>query len=154
MLAKGKGEAVLVGAPSLLHIGQRPGDLIEIQGTEITYARVAHSDPENWHSGDILMDKVIRRNAGVEEGDSVTIEPARVEPASNVRVRYHPGAGEPRADGPPPEVRDFMRKRAIFVGDLIPIFSLSHTEPPSVEIKNVKPDAAGLITSDTTFTFD
>lgn len=154
MLARGKGKSVLVGADSLVHIGQRPGDIIEIQGSEITYARVEHSDPDDWHSGKIHMDEVFQRNAGVEPGDSVTVEPARVEPASEVRVRYSAGKSEPRADGAAPKIQSELRDRAIFVGDVIPLFSISRTDPPCVRISDVQPDAAGRIGPNTTFNFE
>ncbi|AQL44854.1 hypothetical protein BV210_19000 (plasmid) [Halorientalis sp. IM1011] len=153
-LAEGRGQSALVGAPSLLHIGQRPGDPIEIQGTEITYARVEHSDPDDWHSGRIYMDEVLRKNAGVELGESVTIEPARIEPASDVRLRYRAGASEPRADGALPEIRSTLCDRAIFTGDVIPLFAISPSDPPCVEISDVQPDAAGRIRPDTSFTFE
>jgi hypothetical protein len=153
-LSKGRGESVLVGAPSLLHIGQRPGDPIEIQGAEITYARARHSDPDDWHDGCIYMDEVFQRNAGVEPGESVTIEPARVEPATTVTLRYHAGAAEPRADGAVPQIRSTLRDRAIFAGDVIPLFSISRSDPPCVEIADVHPDAAGLIRPETTLDFE
>lgn len=145
---------MLVGAPSVLHIGQRPGDPIEIQGAEVTYARVEHSDPDDWHSGRIYMDEVLRKNAGVELGESVTIEPALIEPASAVRLRYHAGESEPRADGALPEIRNTLCDRAIFAGDVVPLFGLSPTDPPCVEISDVQPDAAGLVRPDTSFTFE
>lgn len=153
-LALGQGQSVRVGAPSLLHIGRRPGDRIEIQGADLTYARVEHTDPDEWHSGRIYMDEVFQRNAGVEPGESVTIEPALVEPATAVRVRYRPGDAEPRADGADPHVRSTLRGRAIFTGDVIPLFSVSHTDPPCVEISDVRPDAAGIIRPETSFEFE
>ncbi|MFD1589451.1 hypothetical protein ACFR9U_20945 [Halorientalis brevis] len=151
---RGHGQTVLVGAPSLLHLGCRPGDIVEIQGTDITYARAAHSDPDEWHTGRIFMDTVVRHNAAVELDDTITIEPAKIDDASTVHVQYTTTRTETPSAGDRRQVESLLSNRGVFVGDLVPLFAIDEHDPPHVQITDVAPDSAGKITPDTDLVFD
>ncbi len=151
---RGNGQTVLIGAPSLLHLGCRPGDLVEIQGTDITYARAAHSDPDEWHTGQIFMDTVVRHNAAVDLGETITIEPAQIDVASAVHVQYTTSGTETQAANAHRRIESLLYDRGVFLGDLIPLFAIDEHDPPHVQITDVEPDSAGRITPDTELVFD
>lgn len=151
---QGKGHTALIGAPSLLHLGCRPGDLIEIQGTDITYVRAAHSDPDDWHTGRIFMDSVVRHNAGVELGDTITIEPAQIDGARAVHLQYTANRADARLDSEKPAIKSRLYDRGVFVGDVVPLFALDECDPPHVQVTDVQPDSAGRITRETELIFD
>lgn len=67
-------------------LGLIAGDIIEIQGDQITVSTVWPAYTEDHGKAIIRMDKIIRRNAKTSIGKHVTIQKARVNPAERITM--------------------------------------------------------------------
>lgn len=79
--------AVVQLHPDVLHdLHLAAGDVIAIQGPQLTAARVWPLAPSRWSKTIIRMNHLLRRNAGVSLGDHVTITSATVRDAALVEL--------------------------------------------------------------------
>jgi hypothetical protein len=72
--------------PDVMHDLQlTAGDVIAIQGSQLTAARVWPLAPSRWSRNIIRMNGLLRRNAGVSLTDKVTVTPATIHDATLVQ---------------------------------------------------------------------
>ncbi|PSP69937.1 ATPase [Halobacteriales archaeon QH_8_67_27] len=69
---------------TLLHLKLSPGDIIEIEGSEVTAAKVWRADRQDWNTDTVRIDGFTRQNADVGIGERVEIRKAEAEKADKL----------------------------------------------------------------------
>ncbi|OKY77569.1 MAG: ATPase of the AAA+ class CDC48 family [Candidatus Methanohalarchaeum thermophilum] len=79
----GKGTARL-DPDTLVELQVSPGDYVELEGDDLTLAKVWRADSKDWGKGIVRIDGFTRRNAEVNIGENITIRKTEVKEAEKV----------------------------------------------------------------------
>ena len=131
-------EAIMIG------IGARPGDVVLIEGSRRSMARLCPLPPEDPQRPVIRVDGLTRENAGVSLNDRIHITPASPPMASTVLL-----VPLERATYGPVEVariRESMAGLAVMIGDKVnvPLFSRRSTQ---FSVAGFEPEGPGCISA-------
>src|SRR3989304_7438939 len=118
----GRGIARLDPHP-LMVLQLTPGDIIEIEGKQITSAKVWRADRIDWDQDIIRIDGFIRQNAGAGIGDRVKIKKSDVKIANKVILAPPEGTSIQFGGEAEDMVKLQIIKRSIVKGDIIPVMS-------------------------------
>jgi transitional endoplasmic reticulum ATPase len=77
----------------LAAVGASVGDVVAVEGSRLTVARVERLPEEAWGRHVVQLDAIVSANAGTAAGERVRVRPVRCPPARSVVVR-------PLGDGP------------------------------------------------------
>lgn len=144
---------------TMAQLSLESGDLVQIQGETTTAATVREMDGPDASRGAVRIDGFTRENAAVDVGEYVVVRPIEATPASTVAFELAegiatPGTGEQVKSAI--EEQDFLRDRAVTVGDTVPIMANKGDpfgEPPGkavpLLVTAVQPDGVARITDDT-----
>ncbi len=75
-----------IGRTDMERLNINSGDFIELEGKSRTVAIAMPAYPEDEGSGLIRIEYTIRKNAGVNLGEMVTVRPAVVNPATSIKI--------------------------------------------------------------------
>ena len=131
---------VRVGETTLQAMGLEPGEVVVLEGTRRSLARVWPLDPDDGHPGIIQMDGLIRENTGISLDDRIRIHPFPVAPLATLLL-----CPADKVTLGPPEVRrirEFLVGRAVMAGDKvnIPLFSRKGMQ---FQVMAFEPEAEG-----------
>jgi len=98
-------------------IGAMEGDILSIEGKQLTAARAVLAYPEDEELQVIRLDGLQRGNAAVGSGDHVVVRKAESRPAQ--RVVFAPAAREMRLQGPSQALKRNFFGRPFVAGDIV-----------------------------------
>ncbi len=120
-------------------LGVEPGDVVGVSGDRRTAAVVERVDGER---GGIRLSKSIRRNAGVDRGDTVVVEPTDVSVASTLTLRLEQAVDVTR-------VADALRRRlggtAVSIGDEIEATLLGGALALTFVVDAIEPSSPAIV---------
>ncbi len=141
---------------TLLHLKLSPGDIIEIEGTETTAAKVWRADRQDWNTDTVRVDGFTRQNADVGIGERVTIRNAEAEKADKLVLAPPEEASVQFGSDAAGMVKRQILKRPVVERDIVPVMS-STNHPfmrspgqaiPLIAIET-EPEGVCLVTEDT-----
>ncbi|OYR40746.1 MULTISPECIES: CDC48 family AAA ATPase [unclassified Halorubrum] len=141
---------------TLLHLKLSPGDIIEIEGSETTAAKVWRADRQDWNTDTVRVDGFTRQNADVGIGERVTIRKAEAEKADKLVLAPPEEASVQFGSDAAGMVKRQILKRPVVERDIVPVMS-STNHPfmrspgqaiPLIAVET-EPDGVCLITEDT-----
>ncbi len=141
---------------TLLHLKLSPGDIIEIEGTETTAAKVWRADRQDWNTDTVRVDGFTRQNADVGIGERVTIRKAEAEKADKLVLAPPEEASVQFGSDAAGMVKRQILKRPVVERDIVPVMS-STNHPfmrspgqaiPLIAIET-EPEGVCLVTEDT-----
>ncbi|GAB7090889.1 CDC48 family AAA ATPase [Halorubrum luteum] len=141
---------------TLLHLKLSPGDIIEIEGTETTAAKVWRADRQDWNTDTVRIDGFTRQNADVGIGERVTIRKAEAETADKLVLAPPEEASVQFGSDAAGMVKRQILKRPVVERDIVPVMS-STNHPfmrspgqaiPLIAVET-EPDGVCLVTEDT-----
>jgi transitional endoplasmic reticulum ATPase len=119
------------------HLGLQPGDLIAIEGTDMTVAKVWRADRQDWNTATVRLDKFARQNANVDIGGHVEIHSIKTTIADSITLTLAPPEEVPmiasltlvspeKISVPfgadiPDMVKQQLLKRVVMEGDIVPV---------------------------------
>ncbi len=128
----------------LTHMGIAIGDVVEVRGGRSTVARAMPAYAEQRGQSLIMMDGVLRANAGAALDDRVTVSPVHVQPARSLRLLLLEGM---RTAPTPAEARHLARLLdglPVQPGDKVRVH-LSGSGMQLFEVANCTPSGAVLV---------
>ncbi|NUE03485.1 CDC48 family AAA ATPase [Halorubraceae archaeon YAN] len=141
---------------TLLHLKLSPGDIIEIEGAELTAAKVWRADRQDWNTDTVRIDGFTRQNADVGIGERVTIRKAEAEKADRLVLAPPEEASVQFGSDAAGMVKRQILKRPVVQRDIVPVMS-STNHPfmrspgqaiPLIAVET-EPEGVCLITEDT-----
>lgn len=141
---------------TLLHLKLSPGDIIEIEGAEVTAAKVWRADRQDWNTDTVRIDGFTRQNADVGIGERVTIRKAEADKAEKVVLAPPEEASVQFGSDAAGMVKRQILKRPVVESDIVPVMS-STNHPfmrspgqaiPLIAVET-EPEGITLITEDT-----
>lgn len=141
---------------TLLHLKLSPGDIIEIEGADITAAKVWRADRQDWNTDTVRIDGFTRQNADVGIGERVTIRKADSEKAETLVLAPPEEASVQFGSDAAGMVKRQILKRPVVERDIVPVMS-STNHPfmrspgqaiPLIAVET-EPEGVCLITEDT-----
>lgn len=131
------------------HLRLRPGDLIAIEGTDMTVAQVWRADRQDWNTGAVRLDEFGRQNANVDLGGHVEIHSVKTTIAASITLTLVPSEEIPIIASltlvSPEEisipfgsaitemVKQQLIKRVVMEGDIVPIRMNANHAPRSTD---------------------
>ena len=126
-------------ASILADLGAEPGDVVSVTGDRRTVAVVDRVDGD---SGGIRLSEPIRRNAGVDRGGTVVVEPTDVAVASTLTLRLEESVDVTR-------VADALRRRlgrtAVAVGDEVEATLLGGALTLTFVVDGIEPSSPAVV---------
>ncbi|MEF8826977.1 MAG: CDC48 family AAA ATPase, partial [Halapricum sp.] len=141
---------------TLLHLKLSPGDIIEIEGGDVTAAKVWRADRQDWNTDTVRIDGFTRQNADVGIGERVTIRKAEADKAEKLVLAPPEEASVQFGSDAAGMVKRQILKRPVVERDIVPVMS-STNHPfmrspgqaiPLIAVET-EPDGVALITEDT-----
>ncbi len=141
---------------TLLHLKLSPGDIIEIEGAELTAAKVWRADRQDWNTDTVRIDGFTRQNADVGIGERVSIRKADATKADRLTLAPPEDASVQFGSDAAGMVKRQILKRPVVERDIVPVMS-STNHPfmrspgqaiPLIAVET-EPDGVVLITEDT-----
>ncbi|XVH32351.1 CDC48 family AAA ATPase [Haloferacaceae archaeon DSL9] len=141
---------------TLLHLKLSPGDIIEIEGGEVTAAKVWRADRQDWNTDTVRIDGFTRQNADVGIGERVTIRKAEAGKAERLVLAPPEEASVQFGSDAAGMVKRQILKRPVVERDIVPVMS-STNHPfmrspgqaiPLIAVET-EPEGVVLITEDT-----
>ncbi len=141
---------------TLLHLKLSPGDIIEIEGSETTAAKVWRADRQDWNTDTVRIDGFTRQNADVGIGERVKIRKADAKKAEQLVLAPPEEASVQFGSDAAGMVKRQIMKRPVAQRDIVPVMS-STNHPfmrspgqaiPLIAVET-EPDGVVLITEDT-----
>lgn len=132
------------------------GDVVELEGTRTTVARVRQSDRENRDADAVHIDGWTRQNAGVEPGADVQVRKVAASPADRIALAPPPESDVSFAEGGAAAAKRQIGGRPLVEGDGMtvrsstdhPFLGSPGTAIPMVVAETV-PDGPVLVTGET-----
>lgn len=124
-------------------LGLRSWDAVTLTGARVTTALVAPS-PAAGPPGQATLDDVTLSNAGLSDGASVVVVPARVEPARRVLLT---GSRLARAALTPETVRLALLGKVVTVGDAVSLLPQDVEPVPDFDVPAARRRLAGAVGS-------
>ncbi|MHC1631685.1 MAG: CDC48 family AAA ATPase [Methanotrichaceae archaeon] len=143
---------------ALLTLRLSPGDIIEIEGKQLTASKVWRADRQDWSCDYIRIDGFTRHNAGVSIGDRVKIRKAKEREAINVVFSPPSDSHMYYGDDATEHIKRQILKRPIVLGDILPIMSavghpfIGRMEAIPLVVTKTNPDGIVVITEQTNIT--
>ena len=141
---------------TLLHLKLSPGDIIEIEGADVTAAKVWRADRQDWNTDTVRIDGFTRQNADVGIGERVTIRKAEAEKAKKLVLAPPEEASVQFGSDAAGMVKRQILKRPVVERDIVPVMSSTNhpfMRSPGQAIPLIAvetdPDGVCLITEDT-----
>ena len=141
---------------TLLHLKLSPGDIIEIEGTDTTAAKVWRADRQDWNTDTVRVDGFTRQNADIGIGERVTIRKAEAEKADELVLAPPEEASVQFGSDAAGMVKRQILKRPVVERDIVPVMSSTNhpfMRSPGQAIPLIAvetdPDGVALITEDT-----
>lgn len=145
---QGTGKARL-DPDTMQELGITPGQLIIIEGTKKTVAKVWRAMTADWKQGKIRIDKFTRMNAGVNLGDTVVIR-AVDQQIEAVTMEIVAMTKTPlNLYREPEEIAESLVNFPISVGDVLPIQTRVPNTFMEFKITGIEPEGACIIGRDT-----
>ena len=141
---------------TLLHLKLSPGDIIEIEGADVTAAKVWRADRQDWNTDTVRIDGFTRQNADVGIGERVSIRKAEAEKAEKLVLAPPEEASVQFGSDAAGMVKRQILKRPVVERDIVPVMS-STNHPfmrspgqaiPLIAVET-EPEGVCLITEDT-----
>jgi transitional endoplasmic reticulum ATPase len=145
-----------LGHDSIIELGISPGDIIAIEGEEMTAAKVWRADREDGNPNAVRIDRYTEQNAGISAGEEVTLHGTTPEPADELVLAPTRVGSSPASDNAAGMVKRELVKHPFVEGDLVPI--TSSTERPAhrtagradaLVAVDASPDGVLVVTGDT-----
>ncbi|OYR45099.1 AAA family ATPase [Halorubrum sp. Hd13] len=130
-------------ATVLTELGVEPGDPVSVRGGRTTVAVAARVDGD---PGGACLPGSIRRNAGAEVGDTVTVEPVDAVAASAVTLRLDERMDLTRAGA---ALRRRLDGTAVSVGDEVEATLLGGALNLTFVVEDVAPSSPGIASEET-----
>ena len=127
------------------HLGLQPGDLIAIEGTDMTVAKVWRADRQDWNTETVRLDEFGRQNANVDLGGPVEIHSVTTTIAASIMLTFAPPEEIPILAALTPVspeeisvpfgsditemVKQQLLKRMVMEGDILPIRMSANDAP-------------------------
>ncbi|WP_312908431.1 CDC48 family AAA ATPase [Natronosalvus caseinilyticus] len=141
---------------TLLHLKLSPGDIIEIEGSETTAAKVWRADRQDWNTDTVRIDGFTRQNADVGIGERVTIRKAEATKANTLVLAPPEEASVQFGSDAAGMVKRQILKRPVVGHDIVPVMSSTNhpfmrSPGQAIPLIAVETDPEGvvLITEDT-----
>ncbi len=141
---------------TLLHLKLSPGDIIEIEGSERTAAKVWRADRQDWNTDTVRIDGFTRQNADVGIGERVAIRKADATKADRLVLAPPEDASVQFGSDAAGMVKRQILKRPVVEGDIVPVMSSTNhpfMRSPGQAIPLIAvetdPDDVVLVTEDT-----
>ncbi|WP_336359845.1 CDC48 family AAA ATPase [Haladaptatus sp. ZSTT2] len=141
---------------TLLHLKLSPGDIIQIEGGDVTAAKVWRADRQDWNTDTVRIDGFTRQNADVGIGERVTIRKAEAKKAEKLVLAPPEDASVQFGSDAAGMVKRQILKRPVVERDIVPVMS-STNHPfmrspgqaiPLIAVET-EPEGVVLITEDT-----
>ncbi|RRJ30250.1 CDC48 family AAA ATPase [Halocatena pleomorpha] len=141
---------------TLLHLKLSPGDIIEIEGSDTTAAKVWRADRQDWNTDTVRIDGFTRQNADVGIGERVKIRKAEANKAEQLVLAPPEEASVQFGSDAAGMVKRQIMKRPVAQRDIVPVMS-STNHPfmrspgqaiPLIAVET-EPEGVVLITEDT-----
>ena len=141
---------------TLLHLKLSPGDIIEIEGADVTAAKVWRADRQDWNTDTVRIDGFTRQNADVGIGERVDVREADAEKADELVLAPPEEASVQFGSDAAGMVKRQILKRPVVERDIVPVMS-STNHPfmrspgqaiPLIAVET-EPEGVCLITEDT-----
>ncbi|PSQ44809.1 ATPase [Halobacteriales archaeon SW_7_68_16] len=141
---------------TLLHLKLSPGDIIEIEGSDRTAAKVWRADRQDWNTDTVRIDGFTRQNADVGIGERVTIKKAEAETADRLVLAPPEEASVQFGSDAAGMVKRQILKRPVVERDIVPVMSSTNhpfmrSPGQAIPLIAVETDPEGvcLVTEDT-----
>ncbi|WP_458188065.1 CDC48 family AAA ATPase [Haladaptatus sp. NG-WS-4] len=141
---------------TLLHLKLSPGDIIEIEGSDTTAAKVWRADRQDWNTDTVRIDGFTRQNADVGIGERVEIRKAEAEKADKLVLAPPEEASVQFGSDAAGMVKRQILKRPVVERDIVPVMSSTNhpfmrSPGQAIPLIAVETDPQGvcLITEDT-----
>ncbi|MGM0590394.1 MAG: CDC48 family AAA ATPase [Halobacteriota archaeon] len=141
---------------TLLHLKLSPGDIIEIEGGELTAAKVWRADRQDWNTDTVRIDGFTRQNSDVGIGERVTIRKADAKKAGRLVLAPPEEASVQFGSDAAGMVKRQILKRPVVERDIVPVMSSTNhpfmrSPGQAIPLIAVETDPEGvvLITEDT-----
>jgi transitional endoplasmic reticulum ATPase len=141
---------------TLLHLKLSPGDIIEIEGSDTTAAKVWRADRQDWNTDTVRIDGFTRQNADVGIGERVKIRKAEAEKANSLVLAPPEEASVQFGSDAAGMVKRQILKRPVVERDIVPVMSSTNhpfMRSPGQAIPLIAvetdPDGVALVTEDT-----
>lgn len=141
---------------TLLHLKLSPGDIIEIEGSDTTAAKVWRADRQDWNTDTVRIDGFTRQNADVGIGERVKIRKAEAEKAEQLVLAPPEEASVQFGSDAAGMVKRQILKRPVAQRDIVPVMSSTNhpfmrSPGQAIPLIAVETDPEGvvLITEDT-----
>ena len=108
---------------TLLHLKLSPGDIIEIEGSDTTAAKVWRADRQDWNTDTVRIDGFTRQNADVGIGERVTIRKAEADKADELVLAPPEEASVQFGSDAAGMVKRQILKRPVVERDIVPVMS-------------------------------
>jgi transitional endoplasmic reticulum ATPase len=108
---------VRIDSGTMSHIGVRPGDIVEIEGSRKTVAIVDRAYPSDVGQAVIRMDGIVRRNGKTGIGEVVKVRAAEVKEASKIIIA--PAQKGVMIQAHPDVFKRGLLGRAVLKGDIV-----------------------------------
>src|SRR3989344_870902 len=108
---------VRIDSGTMSHIGARPGDIVEIEGSRKTVAIVDRAYPSDVGQAVIRMDGIVRRNAKTGIGETVKVRAAEIKEAKSVNIA--PAQKGVMIQAHPEVFKRGLLGRAVVKGDIV-----------------------------------
>ena len=141
---------------TLLHLKLSPGDIIEIEGSSTTAAKVWRADRQDWNTDTVRIDGFTRQNADVGIGERATIRKAEATKADRLILAPPEDASVQFGADAAGMVKRQILKRPVVKRDIVPVMS-STNHPfmrspgqaiPLIAVET-EPEGVVLVTEDT-----
>ncbi len=133
-----------------------PGDIVAIEGEDVTAVKVWRADRKDWNNDTIRIDGFTRQNADIDIGERVTIRKAETTDADRVVLAPPEGASVQFGSGAHGMVKRQVLKRPTVEGDVVPVMSSTNhpfMRSPGQAIPLIatetEPEGVILVTEDT-----
>ena len=141
---------------TLLHLKLSPGDIIEIEGSDTTAAKVWRADRQDWNTDTVRIDGFTRQNADVGIGERVAIRKAEAKKADRLVLAPPEEASVQFGSDAAGMVKRQILKRPVVERDIVPVMSSTNhpfmrSPGQAIPLIAVESDPEGvcLITEDT-----
>ncbi|MFC6798864.1 MULTISPECIES: CDC48 family AAA ATPase [unclassified Haladaptatus] len=141
---------------TLLHLKLSPGDIIQIEGGDVTAAKVWRADRQDWNTDTVRIDGFTRQNADVGIGERVTIRKAEAKKAEKLVLAPPEDASVQFGSDAAGMVKRQILKRPVVERDIVPVMSSTNhpfmrSPGQAIPLIAVETDPEGvvLITEDT-----
>ena len=134
-----------LSASVMRQLGVEAGDVVSVRGGGRTAAVV---EPLGDDHGGVCLPDAVCRNADIDPGGSVVVEPADAAPAASVTVRLDRSLSVTRAET---ALRRRLDGTAVSVGDAVEVTHLGGALTLPFTVEDVEPSSPGLVGEQTEF---